>query len=168
MRWYWVNYTSNIQNYFPSPWAHWAEWFGEKGVSSHERVWTELQPRPRQEQPPQPELRVFGAYVSNTTKEKMILESLGWNTTTKMRFVWKMNYLRAWRCHFGEVGVSIRCTLSTRWSGNIFLRSRWEWGMLLRYKNIRVYGRRTLCARGARGLARSKDEHVQKEWIIAD
>lgn len=75
--------------------------------------------------------------------------------------MWKMNYLRAWRCHFGEVGVSIRRTLSTWWTGNIVLRSRLEWGMLLGYNNIRVHGRRTLCARGARPLPFSKDEHVQ-------
>ena len=68
-----------------------------------------------------------------------------------LEFMWKMTYLRAWRCHFGRVGIRIRSTLSTRWSGNIVLRSRLQWGMLLGYKKIRLHGKRTLCPRGALG-----------------
>jgi len=88
MRCYWANYTANIQNCFLSPWVNWGECLRERGVSSPELVWTELQPRagpeqqPRPEQPPQPQHREFGASVSNTTNHMMKLVSLGRNRTT--------------------------------------------------------------------------------------
>jgi hypothetical protein len=67
-----------------------------------------------------------------------------------LEVMWILNYLRAWRCHFGRVGARIRSTLSTRGSGNIVLRSRLQWGMLLGYMEIRLHGKKTLCQRGAR------------------
>jgi hypothetical protein len=40
--------------------------------------------------------------------------------------------------------------------------------MLFGYKNIRFHGGMTLCGREARGLAHSKDEHVQNDCFIVD